>query len=362
MQSEKNGPIVIRGAVTSGLFPLTILIFFFAGCASGPPAVLRAADGESLWQRVETEHFVVESNLQNSGKVRRVASDFETLWRAFGSVPILGMRPPRGKPIIAVFQSSREYRFFAGDHSAGLFLGDTYLGPLIALPPNRGPFQDIVIKHELAHLVISKFLPNAPEWLQEGLAQVMETAKYDTGDGEILFGDFLPSRHYYAGLSLPSKSFMGTWPVKFKSIEVNKYYAKSWLLVHYLIDCHLKEFLDFEIKISEGKDWKIAWAEEFPLALSQVDDVLDRYHDRAKYGLWTVRTKLPHIDQFVESVVPPADVFALRSIFHAYSQNPDRDQSQKIQAANDDLEEAFERAPQNPRVLRIKTALEKATQ
>ena len=39
-------------------------------------------------------HFVVESNIPHADGVRDVAGDFETLWYAFASVPILGRKPP----------------------------------------------------------------------------------------------------------------------------------------------------------------------------------------------------------------------------------------------------------------------------
>src|SRR5215813_6302629 len=101
-----------------------LLALLTAGCVTEKlPAIDES--GHSLWQRVETEHFVVESNIPHASGVREVASDFETLWYAFASVPILGRRPPAEKPIVVLLDSMGEYRYFAGSLSSGLFYTDT---------------------------------------------------------------------------------------------------------------------------------------------------------------------------------------------------------------------------------------------
>src|SRR5262249_49431561 len=160
----------------------------------------------------------------------------------------------------------------------------TLLGPLILLPPNSGLFQDVVVKHELAHFISSEFLKDPPKWLNEGLACVMETASYDTGEGRILFGDFLRGRVDDASAKLPAATFMGDWPEHVPTDQLYVYYARSWLLVHYLIDDHLKEFGKFLTRVSAGDDWKAAWSGEISVRLDGLDDALDRYYYRQKYG------------------------------------------------------------------------------
>src|SRR4029453_9241901 len=243
-----------------------------------------------------------------------------TLWYAFASVPILGRKPPVVKPIVVLLDSVGEYRYFAGSRTSGLFYSDTWLGPLILLPPNSGLFQDIVVKHELAHFMCSEFLRDAPMWLHEGLATVMETASYDTDDGQILFGDILRGRVNDAAPKLPGASFMGEWPSGGSQLPI--YYARSWLLVHYLIDDHLEEFGDFLVRVHAGDEWKTAWAGVMTLRFDAIDDALNRYSYRAKYGLWTVRARLPDRDEFAQSTAAVADVYALCSVLQAYATNP----------------------------------------
>jgi len=334
---------------------LAVPLLLLSACVSEKlPAVDEG--GHSLWQRVETEHFVLESNIPHADGVRGVAGDFETLWHAFASVPILGRKPPADKPIIVLLDSVGEYRYFAGSLTDGLFYSDTLLGPLILLPPNSGLFQDVVVKHELAHFMCSDFLRDAPMWLHEGLATVMETASYDTDEGRIRFGDLLRGRVDAAATRLPASVFMAEWPDQ-TTTELYAYYARSWLLVHYLIDEHLKEFGDFLVRVSHGDDWKVAWSGVMPLRLDDVDEALDRYYDRGKYGLWTVKARLPDMDAFRQSTPSVADTFALRSVLQAYATNPRRAAS-RMEDARNDLEVASTLEPQNARVQKILAASE----
>jgi hypothetical protein len=330
------------------------------GCVSEPVAPAVLDDGKSLWQHVETEHFVVESNLSNESKVLRIAGEFETLWHAFASVPILGMRPPHEKPFVVLLRDMREYRYLAGGKSAGLFIDDTVLGPLILLPPSSSAFSETTVKHELAHLIASGSLANSPQWLQEGLAQVMETATYDAHDGRILLGDHSAVLVYRASFSLPASRFTEAWPAGLSSHELDVYYGRSWLLVHYLVDFDLKGFLDFFVRIRNGEDWRSAWDHEIFLPREGIDEALTRYYDRAKYGIWQVAARLPKLDALEAGSVSPTDALALRAALYAYSVSPARARAEILEAADRDLRAASALDPTSARVRTISAALDAA--
>lgn len=335
-----------RAAQHAGLALLATLAL--ACSAPVPPAVLDDA-GASLWKRVESQHFVVESNLDDAARVRRVAGEFEALWAAFASVPLLGRDPPVARPLVVVLRSKDEYRYVAGKHSAGLFMSDTALGPLILLPPNSGAFGELVVKHELAHFVAADFLADAPEWLAEGMAMLMETARYERGDDEVLFGDFHRGRVNAAGLFLPTERVLEDWPADLGATEKAKHYARSWLLVHYLVDHHLDEFLVFLVEVSRDTPWRLAWRRSLPIAFEDLDALLSAYHRRAKYGLWTTPVVFPSDGAFEERAVSPSDALALRAFLHASSVNAARTPAQRQADANADLRRAWELDPNGPR-------------
>jgi hypothetical protein len=363
MMKERDCAATVRAA-GKRIRPLSrwapLLITLSAACTSTPvePAVLE--DGKSLWRRVETDHFVVESNLPSDSALLRTASEFEVLWHAFASVPVLGLRPPSEKPIVVVLQDSSEYRYVAGEQSAAAFVDDTALGPLILLPPHSGAFRETVIKHELAHFVGSATLKDSPRWLNEGLAQVMETADYDADEGKILFGRHSPALVQNASFKLPAYLFMGPWPKTPGNIELRRYYGRSWLLVHYLIDDELQGFLNFIVRIRNGEEWQTAWEREILLRRDAIDDALDRYYERAKYGLWTVRAHVPDMNELHAAAVTPADALALRFVLRTCGQNPARERAQDLQAADADLRAARDLDPESARVRRILEALEAA--
>jgi hypothetical protein len=335
------------------------LVSLCVGCQSTPVAPTVIEDGKSVWRRVESDHFDVEGNLATDAQTKRIASEFETLWYAFASVPLLGSRPPKQKPVVVLLRRDNEYRFLAGDNVVASYLADTVLGPLIILPPNIGPFRVTVIKHELAIYMASGAFKKGPEWLLVGLAQVMETAKYDTKKGEILFGDFSPELLYEASLKMPADRFMSPWPADLWVNDKIKYSGRSWLLVHYLIDNELRAFLDFLARVRDGENWKSAWDKGIHLRLNEVDEALDLYRDRGRYGLWTVSAYLPDMDPLGASSVPPADALALRAVLHIYATTPARTPEENTQAAIEDLKAASSLDASSVRLRTISDALQK---
>src|SRR5262249_52344068 len=104
-----------------------------------------------------------------------------------------------------------------------------------------------------------------------------------------------------------------------------------------------------------GDDWKAAWSGEISVRLDGVDDALNRYYYRQKYGLWTVRAKLPDRNAFAQSIAPVADVLALRAVLQAHAPNPDRAAS-RVADAQPDLDAAYALDPGNARVQKIRAA------
>ena len=65
-------------------------------------------EGNSVWRRLESAHFVVESNVAEEAHMRRIAEELETLWAAFAAVPLLGRRPPATKPLVVLLRRRSE--------------------------------------------------------------------------------------------------------------------------------------------------------------------------------------------------------------------------------------------------------------
>lgn len=319
-----------------------------------PPAILDEA-GEPLWKRVETEHFVVESNVAADSSIRSVAREFETLWHAFTRIPVLGLRPPEERPLVVMLRDSAESDYVLSRSVAGMCASGTPLGTVIVVSRDRSPFGTEVLKHELAHFVMSEFLPNSEQyrWLNEGLAQFMETADYDVDDGEIIFGDFSRPLLAAARHRVPAAYFVGPWP---DDVPLGLLYGRSWLLVHYLIDDHLEDFLDFLARASKDDDWRSAWLEELPLPLETLDEQLDRYFRRESYGLWRTVALSPDLRDLEVTPVPLADAHALRAFLAGYFHS-DRDHAEAVAEARVDLRSALALERHNERARRVEAML-----
>lgn len=58
---------------------------------------VREQGSEFGWHRVTSDHFVIESNVDDRGFLDQTAADFETLRSTFLAVPYLGKNPPEGR-------------------------------------------------------------------------------------------------------------------------------------------------------------------------------------------------------------------------------------------------------------------------
>ena len=152
---------------------------------------------------------------------------------------------------------------------------------------------------------------------------------------------------------------MSPWPADLWVNDKIKYSGRSWLLVHYLIDNELRAFLDFLARVRDGENWKSAWDKGIHLRLNEVDEALDLYRDRGRYGLWTVSAYLPDMDPLGASSVPPADALALRAVLHIYATTPARTPEENTQAAIEDLKAASSLDASSVRLRTISDALQK---
>jgi hypothetical protein len=334
------------------------VLALLASCVSPPKPPAVEENGAELWRRIESEHFVVEGNGANLAPLHQVARDLETLWTAFSRVPVLGRRPPSTRPLVVVLRSKSEFHFVATEHMAGYFAQSSAMGPMIVMPAGAGAFHETVIKHELAHFVSSQFLPKAPQWLSEGLAQVMETAAYDTRKGEVIFGAHSAELVANSSGRWPSERFLAPWPEEATPMELSWLYARSWLLVHLLIDDHLPEFLSFLHGVNRGEDWRAAWRNHQLPAFEDLDNLLQRYHRTALYGLW--RVAAPYSDRPLSEPIPVplSDALALRALLVANSVQFDSDRAPRLDDARRDSERASSLDPSGERARRVAAAFQ----
>jgi hypothetical protein len=309
-----------------------------AGCASVPPC---PAKGGPTWRALASEHFVLRTDLEVDDAIDTIRTLEETR-----SAMLAGFWGGDAGPIettqVIVLASRGELTAFIGRDRAGLHRRHPPFPPLLVF---SGAYRDggSAAKHELAHLLSFHFLPIQPAWYAEGLAQFFQTAHYDRGLGRSLLGQ--PDQHLYQSFRntspLPLEQLLGGVPTD--HFEVPRFYATSWLLVHYLMNHREKEFIHFRRRLGELEPAPQAFHAEFPdLDHDGLYRVLTTYLERGSYTV-TSRTTPAWNGTPQIRVLSDTEVHGVRALL--YATVSDREDQDTITSARGELDEALRASP-----------------
>jgi hypothetical protein len=161
-----------------------------AACVTFP----RAPDeGGSPWISVETPHFELATDMEKA-PAEDLARMLEDAWRAMDyaleSLPggealesLAGSEPV----LVIALKNDRE-REAVAKRLGGFFSAQSLLPPAVSIGDIDAHRGEDVLKHELAHALISKRLPRVPNWLNEGIARYLETADLDRARQTVEWG------------------------------------------------------------------------------------------------------------------------------------------------------------------------------
>ena len=186
------------------------------------------------WRRLTTSHFEIYSNADPAAS-RFLAVGLERLHAFF--VHQFGAGPPAHREVrVIYFASSQEYSQYRPRPGADAFFvgldGRDYI-VLPAMP--RGELR--VAAHEYAHVLIHNGGWTLPEWIAEGIGDVVSTLRI--GERDTRIGDDLPDRMQalQRGAWMPlSELFAFTLkgPAA-RTDRENMFYAQSWALADLLM-------------------------------------------------------------------------------------------------------------------------------
>ncbi|HEX4800169.1 MAG TPA: hypothetical protein VFU91_03225 [Sphingomicrobium sp.] len=206
-------------------------------------AALASAPASSNWYMAQSKHFVIYADedpqdLQN----------FATKLERFDSAGRHVMRiddPPIGlgnRVEVYVLPTTAAVQQLAGDKNLDGYYVARAEGPLAFVPRhvNNGSEDyttDLIFFHEYAHhLQMQQLNRPYPEWLVEGFAEFMSTARFDR-DGSVLLG--APAQHrawdLFEGKQIPLESLLaGNYSNLTPEERSASVYGRGWLLTHYL--------------------------------------------------------------------------------------------------------------------------------
>jgi hypothetical protein len=284
---------------------LPVLAAGMLGCAGLSPL---PSQGGRAWLRLESEHFVLYSDLSQS-HARSTISAFERLlaayhqlgWEVRGELPV--------KLEVVVFSDSSDFEVFAGPVS-GFYVGSSLDRSLLVMP-SRPLELWTTLKHELTHFIAFQSLPFQPPWLAEGLACYFESAYFDS---EQRFVIGRAPRELYQALRrfgrLPVRELMAA-----ESAPPNaRFYGSAWLLVHYLMSTQADAFVAYQDALEKGDAPAAAWSTAFPdLPVERLENVLGRYYEVSRYSYFARPIRARTTPEPSLASLSAADIFALRA-------------------------------------------------
>jgi hypothetical protein len=151
-------------------------------CATVP----RAADeGGPPWYSAQGSHVIVETDL-DADDASELVRDVE-LWRQAMTVAVFPEARSPKKRLEVVALRNREMSALVYDVS-GFYSRVGGSSPILLLGASEASDRSEIMRHELAHAVIDENMPGAPPWLNEGLAELLETTELDEKTGEVTWG------------------------------------------------------------------------------------------------------------------------------------------------------------------------------
>lgn len=245
----------------------------------------RVAAPDARWVRAETTHFTLYTDLPSARAQQRVvqlerllSAFLENGWNLHGELPM--------KLNIVMFGSRSDFRTYGGTNLGGYYLSELQYEPWILLPdPSQKGSLD-TLRHELTHHIAHQGMHAQPRWFSEGIASYFETATFDA-DGSFTIGSVPRCRW---------ESLRRWGPMRAKALFADdvdvrdeRFYASAWLLVHYLMSVHSREFTEYQRRIALGQSDVDAWSAAFPtLPRAKLDVELAEYGRVGSYAKFSL--------------------------------------------------------------------------
>jgi tetratricopeptide (TPR) repeat protein len=249
-----------------------------------------SSDAMAAWHEASSDHFVIYAD-ESEKDIRKYSDRLERYYSAMSAVlPSKKIKPsPSNRVTIYVVRNGQSVRKLYGSEDSRYVQG-FYVpragGSLAIIPPidvagSKASESELVLMHEYAHHFMAENAPYlVPRWYGEGFAEFFATAKFDT-DGAVGLG--LPAQHRAYELFeardvsierlLDSKLYAAH-----KSKSYDNFYARSWLLFHYLFtdEARRNQLIDYLNRLNRGEA-ELSAATAALGDLKALDKAVERY-------------------------------------------------------------------------------------
>jgi hypothetical protein len=245
---------------------LVALLVLAGGCALGPswPPLTCPGRGGPPWTELASPRLLLRTDLPP----KQARALFDELEQAYGALEQVFHRdlpmvpPPTDRVRVTAFAHQEDvaalHPLAGGFFSAGHAWEPA---PNIVLFNARDWHGHGILRHELTHRFVAHYLPTAPQWLNEGLADTYSTVRVH--DGKVEVGAWDPDLYRYGYQPDVRELFVAD---EAQFLERPGYYNEAHALVHLLQSerrSHRPQFESLLRHLAEGMPAELAWSESF---------------------------------------------------------------------------------------------------
>ncbi|MFO0727351.1 MAG: hypothetical protein U1E65_26470 [Myxococcota bacterium] len=256
-----------------------------------------------------TERVVLLTDL-GEGKALDASRELESLAWALEQVAFPYQEQPKDPVEVVIYARAEDFRALVQQWTSGEFrAGQSYTtgtaGQIVLSGEFVGSSRSTFV-HELTHRYVNFHYPGAPTWLNEGLAQYMESLH--VSDTQVVFG----LKRGVSGDHRPSTAVLALKPREFylrpqldetSTLERNSNYGSAWKAVHAMADLESPlrpAYLDYLSRLARIEPARAAFSAAFSAwPEERLRQEIDEHHLRM---MKEVRTELalPKISPAVE--------------------------------------------------------------
>jgi hypothetical protein len=339
---------------------LTLVMVFGAGSARG-------TEDASGWREFVTPHFHLYTDLADRA-ARRVLEDCEATYAALAEVGFALGDVPAVTTDLVVFRSRHEYASFApAERVVAFFTDDRHLSeprPTVVMSSGLDQRSREVFQHELTHRFVHRFILDPPLWLNEGLAELFSTLRFDKG--QVIIGEQPSQYRFVAGASsaafvhglvvsrLPSiRELAVAGDERFHDRRHERgpyFYAGSWVLLHLLFngpEDYRPKFIAYFTALARGQSHEDAFSTTLEtIGVERLEEEYRRYVMRDTTRIIKERYTPPPPPEPTVRALPESEVHLLWATLRSW----DPDKKEPYARARADLERAQALAPDAPEV------------
>jgi tetratricopeptide (TPR) repeat protein len=358
------------------------LLALLACCATacvGPRLSQCPANGGQPWHELESNHFLLKTDLQPQEAHEAVAYLERTRAAMLAAIWPGALKLEMPKLTVHVLAESSQYWDIFPSWVDGFFSRGSD-EPLIVLHGSPSSWDkrfteqsettSSTVRHELAHHLSSYLLPRQPRWLAEGLAQFLETIQISKDGRTAVLG----RPHLHAATLINAllegmergrvKDFSMRDVIIWKKAsedtpgwKLASRYSASWLLVHWLYNTRTQQLAQLLALLAKGEDPLRATQAVLPELYSPtLNQTLLGHMRKGSYQEITVRVPLEAL-AITERTLGDAEVHTLRMRLLLLAAPMAKQGAEAwLQLARRELEEALRQDPKSLLALKQKVA------